>query len=666
MRRALLFSVFLISSLSFAQTPSDPTVQSGDKATSNVIPGYLMTTPPTIDGTVDDVTEWKDVPSFEGLVDSATGAPAPMQGKFWLAYDSKFIYFAAKLPDPQPQKIVATEYRTNVSVSGNDDVAIIVDPFGTLGEFNVFQINPRGATNIRIAGGRAAKREWLGEILAKGRITKEGWEAEARIPWSIMRLPASGAHDVRFNVYRWSPRTQRDTSWRFTEGPKVTDMPHWTNVVLPPAPPRTLRLLPYNYSGVSEKDGTIANMGLDLKTSITDSLDFVGTINPDFRNIENQVLSLDFSYFERLAGEVRPFFLEGGNFFHTSNDAPIFTSQRIHAFDAGAKVYGKLGQKTDLAILNTSDFGHENDLVFNSFTQMSPRTSFRTAFSGLSGDGVRNNAFHTEYRNGRGPWDFFYQLAGTEDKETKIGQRHNFGTVFSNGGVNGVLEYSSVTSRFNPRLGFAPQRSFQGVSGSLDSTHPLKHGPLMEEGYGIFARQWDRFSGDDYLHNLSINSSHTWRNGFDLDMGIDFTEFDGFKDRVNWISLELPRGDVYRHWQLDYQFGNVEGTSYKNTGLSLSYRPLQMFQLQATYQLLEHNGTHTQTIISGNYDLGNDLSISGRALQQEHDWNAYLALRKSGNTGMEYFLILGDPNAQKWRSSLILKVTYPLQMFFGK
>ena len=40
-----------------------------------------------------------------------------------------------------------------------------------------------------------------------------------------------------------------------------------------------------------------------MKTSLTDQIDLVGTINPDFRNVENQVLSVDFSYFERLAGE---------------------------------------------------------------------------------------------------------------------------------------------------------------------------------------------------------------------------------------------------------------------------------------------------------------------------------------------------------------------------
>jgi len=655
---AVAFS-FLFASLSSAQGQNPPN-------TPSTVPGYVMTTPPTIDGVVDDAVEWKDVPSFEGLVDAETGSPGLITAKFWLAYDSKYIYFAGKFPDADPSKIKATEYRTNVSMNGNDVIALIVDPFNNLSEFNVFQINPRGATNARIAGGRAAKREWVGEIYAKGRITPEGWEAEARIPWSIMRLPSAGVHDLRINTYRYSPRINRDHSWRYIEGSQAQNTPIWTNVTVPPGPPKVLRFLPYTYVGYDKKDKSIVNSGLDLKTQLTDSLDFVGTINPDFRNIENQVLSLDFSYFERLAGESRPFFLEGGNYFETSDDASIFTTQRINAFDVGAKVYGKLGDRTDLAILNTSDFGNRNALVFNAHNQISTHKSLRFAYSGLDDKDLRNDAFHTEFRNGAGPWDWFYQFAGTTDSETKTGQRHNTGFSYNNAGVNGDIQFSSVTDKFNPRLGFAPQTGFRGVSGSFDMTHPLKRGPLLEEGYSLFARNWDTFGGKTYLHELDAFTSSTWRNGMDFDAGYLLTEFDGNKDHVVFLSLERPRGDSYRHWQVDYQFGKVSNQDYKQTTLSLNYRPLPMLQMVGSYQIFEFGGRETQTILSANYDLGNDRSISGRAVQQGGDWNAYVAYRRSGNAGMEYFLILGDPNAQKFRSSLILKVTYPLQMLMGR
>ena len=655
---AALLLAAMLPAVSLGQ--AGPKIEPG----SNRVPGYVMANPPKIDGVVDP-TEWKGVPHFEGLVDASSGVAVPLTGTFYLAYDSKYIYFAAQLPDDHPKEIKAMEYRTNVSLEGNDDVALVIDPFGNLQDFNIFQINPRGATNSQIVGGRAAKIEWMGSILAKSRITDTGWETEVRIPWAIMKLPPSGTRDVRFDVLRFCPRFGRDTAWKQINGGHVQDAPYWTNVQTPPAPPRVLEFLPYNYSGVA-KNGGVSNMGLDLKTSLTDGLDFAGTVNPDFRNIENQVLSLDFSYFERLAGESRPFFLEGGEYFHTSNDAPIFTSQRISAFDAGEKVYGKLGPKTDLAVLNTSDFTHQNNLVLDAFNQISTHTSFRGAIADMSTPGLNNAAYHWEYRNARGPWAFYYQNAATEDTVEGKGVRHNPGISYGNGNYGGFFEYSSVTSRFDPRLGFAPQNGFHGLGGDLDDSHNLLHGQIQKEDYNFFYKSWDKFGGGNYLTSAQVSSEHSLRGGTDISVGYGTTEFDGFKDHLYNVALLRPWNDNYRQWSVNYNFGKVEATDYKSTGLNFLYRPYQMLQLVSTYQVVQHAGTQQQAILSANYDLGSDRSISGRAVLQNSNWNAYVAYKRSGNAGMEYFFIVGDPNAAKFRMSLILKVTYPLQMFVGK
>ena len=150
--------------------------------------GGRIATPPVLDGKIDD-GEYKDALKLDGMVDAQSGAPMSEGGTFFLAYDDKFVYFAAKLVDSRPSAIQATEFRANVSLQGNDTVTLALDPFDNLAAFNNFTMNARGATNLDIAGGRAAKREWLGDFASKGRVTKDGWEVEARIPWTIMRLP---------------------------------------------------------------------------------------------------------------------------------------------------------------------------------------------------------------------------------------------------------------------------------------------------------------------------------------------------------------------------------------------------------------------------------------------------------------------------------------------
>ena len=347
----------------------------------NEVAGAFLQTGPKIDGMVSD-SEWAAASKAEGFVDMMTGSKAG-GGTFFLGYDAKYVYFAARLDVDDPSQLRADEYRENVSLLSDDAVYLQIETFGQLANFNSFGVNSRGATSIQIAGGRAPKREWVGEMLAAGHRTPSGYEVEARIPWGIMRLPEPGRKTLRFNVMRNNPTQGRSTAWRATRGnPENTG--RWTDVEIPTSGnKRSLKILPYAYGGFGRDQG-IANGGLDLKTSLTDKIEAVGSISPDFRNIENQILSLDFSYFERLAGESRPFFLEGGSFFSTSLDNPIFASQRIRTFDAGFKTFGQINDNTDVAFLDTIDVGERNSLAARISHRPTSTSSFVLAGTGLS------------------------------------------------------------------------------------------------------------------------------------------------------------------------------------------------------------------------------------------------------------------------------------------
>ncbi len=622
--------------------------------------GYKVAKPPKIDGHVDQ-GEWDDVPSGSGFFDKNTGAVAE-GGTYWLAYDSKYIYFAAKLDSANPKALKANEYRSNVSLKSDDTTYLVVDPFGSFSSQNVFGVNARGATDVRIAGGRAVKREWLGEIAAGGRITETGYEVEARIPWGIMRLPTAGLRDVRFAIDRYDAATQRDTLNAFF-GNNAQDIPVWKQVDVPPSGnDRSIKLLPYLYAGFGEH-GHVANGGLDFKTSLNDRLDVVGTINPDFRNIENQILSLDFSYFERLAGESRPFFLEGGKFFQTSQDAPMFASQRIQNFDAGFKTFGQLTDKTRFAFLDTVDFGNNNATVAHVRHQMDPNSGITAEVTNWTNRLGPDNlgtflAFDTQ-RNGLG---FFGSHSMTRDTDQGVGQRYNTGIFYDKNGWDGFAEYVSVSPQFNPRLGFAPERDFRGLDAGVNYVKPIKTGPIMEWGFGFFGRDFRTFENDQYRRGADLSTTLTFRDGTDLDLGANFERFRGSNDHLYTASLERPRGDNYRHWQIDVANGRLGGEPYRSLGGSISYRPISLLQLSLRLQDVTYFDRSTQVIFSANYDIGKDMSLSGRMVRQNNNTNFYLAFRKSGNKGAEYYVIYGDPNATRSQRSLILKAVFPFEV----
>ena len=123
-----------------------------------------------------------------------------------------------------------------------------------------------------------------------------------------------------------------------------------------------LSLLPYMSPGWQEKSGQSLRSGLDLRDTLTPSLTLVGTINPDFGNVEGAVEGIDFSYGPRFVPDRRPFFQEGSSFYGASGQAgSYFYSARVPAFDTGMQLYGKLDPRDSLGVLTALDLGTRAD-----------------------------------------------------------------------------------------------------------------------------------------------------------------------------------------------------------------------------------------------------------------------------------------------------------------
>lgn len=637
------------------------------QAVPDPVAGHKFATPPVIDGTIDEAAEWKDIQKFSGLFDEDTSGAAPESGEFWLAYDDAYIYFAARLADSQPGSIAATEYRTNVGLSGDDSVSLLLDPVGKLNDFSFFEMNPRGATNMSISGGTAAKREWSGDFVAKGRITDKGWEVEARIPWQVMRLPQSGVRELRFNVGRYHKRLDRDFQWSITSGGKTENFGKWQNVTIPEQKKeRTLKLLPYAYLGSAEDEQFIFNSGLDLKTPISDQIEMVGTINPDFRNIENQILSLDFSRFERLARDSRPFFQEGSQYIGNA----LFASQRIQQFDAGINIFGKINDRTSFGILNTTRFedAKENDLVASGSYKINADSSFRASYTNLNRDigGIKNEAYLVRYSSNFGPYGIFLRNMGTDDSIVGKGTENVVNAFWNLNGAHAFASWATASPDFRPRLGFFPEVDYKGweVGGGLN--RPVDKGLVAEYGFFASTSDYMHFDGGDYRDSINGSFDVALRSGPAFSVFGDHSTFEGVKDKLYSASIRKPRNDPYRSWNISYSWGELAEQKYSSIGAGISYRPVEKLQLNLSGQFQDHFSFDRQIILGWNYDLGNDKSLSGRAVQSGEDINAYVALRRSGNAGTEYFLILGDPNSLTFKKSLILKITYPLEILLGK
>jgi len=624
------------------------------------LPAYKVVKAPVIDGVINP-EEWANVPTASGAYDSMTGEKGSEPMQVWLAYDDDCIYFAAKLSDRLPKTIHATQYQTNVSLTGDDYVELSLDLNGSLSNYSTFSINPRGATSVALAGGRALKREWAGEFVAAARVTNDGWEVEARISWQILPLPAPGKRDVRFEVDRFLPRDQRDYQLVYNSAGSVINTPVWKDVPIPTQKKeRVLKLLPYGYAGYDNtvRGSTVLNSGLDLKTELTDNVSLVGTVNPDFRNVENQILNLDFSRFARLAGESRPFFLEGRDYLNTQ----LFSSQLIHEVDTGVNAYGRLNDKTTFGVIDTISFHRENDFVSNFTYTPTPTDSFRGTLTNFSKPGLENLAYLARYAKQLGGYNLFFRSMGSQDTQTGFGHDDSFSLQYFKKEWQWAGEYLYVTPNFNPRLGFFPEVDYKGPDGGFQYDKPWKHGVIAEITTGAAGSDYTRLDGSEYRQNFDLNGGLSLRNGLNATSDFFAEDFQGEHDHTYTFGVNYPRDNLFRNVSLNYQTGELALLPYQNITTTLAYRFNQRLQTNLSFQVVKHGSTQDQLILTGSYDLGKNQAIVGRLIQQTGSTGGFISYSRSNNKGIEYFLIVGDPNSMSFRASVILKVVVPIEI----
>ena len=303
--------------------------------------------PPTIDGELNDAA-WKliepvtDFSQYEPHNDR----PATYQTFVWVLYDDNNLYIAARMLDPEPEKIL-TELglRDRGAHLNADQFWIDINPFndGIYGfQFRVSASSVQ--TDINISHGTGSRFSmgdvnWDAVWMSATRITDTGWEAEIRIPYSALRFPSNGNQGWGINFWREIRRYRETSSWNFVDR-RIAD-PLASKGVLTGIenidPPLRLFFFPY-VSAYLEDNGTgqgwrgTINGGLDVKYGITESFTLDMTLIPDFGQVQSDAMVLNLSPFEIRHPERRPFFTEGTELF---NKADLFYSRRVGARPSG-------------------------------------------------------------------------------------------------------------------------------------------------------------------------------------------------------------------------------------------------------------------------------------------------------------------------------------------
>ena len=500
-----------------------------------------MTDPLWQAGAVPVVGQWENVTTRQ-----------PADGpQVSVLYDDANVYVGFVVPQPS-EPIVATQTANDVGFGVDDFVAVGIDTSGNGAQAYLFEATPRGIRYQQSTEDVRYRPDWKVVTAVQGQT----WRAVMIIPLRAMRLHAGGGQNWRIGFFRGIAAKGEHLSWAFdpimmdmtgAAWPSFADLrfwPHVTGVTLAgnvgvrPKP----RLEVYGLASAGADRGLYQqangafqpehtrSTGIDASVPLTPTINFVGTANPDFSNVEIDQQTIAPQEFARQLTEYRPFFAEGAAFVdpnpdgYTDFNAPkdeVFYSPSIGPFDRGAKIEGTYGLQS---------FGL---LSFRGFDQ-------------LTGDTFDDQAFG--YKHATDDRSFMYwadgvlahhSIAGTDSTE-EVGARglnRASGFVWSLNGANEsgswvpqgvtqstndwvylekpnyqiIAQYADVGPNYDPIDGFTTISDIRGPSGYVNftgSTPGVKSWSMFFQGDRLLDR-----SGAVHEADSNIFFSSIFKNG---------------------------------------------------------------------------------------------------------------------------------------------------------
>ena len=199
---------------------------------------------------------------------------------------------------------------------------------------------------------------------SKGRLTEYGYEVEVRIPFKSLRYQSTEVQDWGLQLVRrvqhlghedtWTP-ARRDAASFLAQSGRLKGLRELRRGLVVDLNPSVVAFR----NGSRRDDGRWGyspqgpEYGGTVRWGVTNNLTLNGTVNPDFSQVEADVVA--FQYDPRQAlfyPERRPFFLEGIENFAVGNN--LIYTRRIVQPDLAVKLTGK-SFGTNLAVLAAAD-----------------------------------------------------------------------------------------------------------------------------------------------------------------------------------------------------------------------------------------------------------------------------------------------------------------------
>ena len=308
--------------------------------------------------------------------------PADHATVVYFLYDDRNLYIGVHASQ-EGVPIVASQTVDNAGVLTDDHITVLIDPTANGARVYQFRITPKAIRDESSSENARYAPDWTGvaKIFPNG-----DYNVMMVIPLSVLRSQGAPVQRWRMNfarfvaglndLYTWAyePTATSPTSPQFW--PVIENIRISSSAARPTAHADVYALA----STGSDRDlfqtvyGSFArikprSLGVDFTYPLTNTMALVGTLNPDFSNIEQDQTTIAPQQFQRNLNEYRPFFAQGAQYINALPSVGVngiadslFYTPSIGIFNRGLKLEGTAG-RSSVGILNVSGDGL-NDTAF--------------------------------------------------------------------------------------------------------------------------------------------------------------------------------------------------------------------------------------------------------------------------------------------------------------
>lgn len=364
-----------------------------------------VTSPPPLDAIS---AQWKQGVVASGFFDFTARQPARYATQAYLLYDDKYLYVAFHC-EQAGTPITAAQRIDHAGVGSDDRVGFGIDTAGNGSRTYQFRVNPLGVHDEASSENARYAPRWQ----SVARVDRAGnYDAFLVIPLADIRAQGGSVQRWRFNFERFIAAANADQTWAYEPAMQsigsVQFWPWLTEIRIGgaatrPKPQADVYALQSAgtdrdifQNGIGQFEHTQPRtIGVDVTYPFTNTLAFVGTLNPDFSNVEQDQTTIQLQEFQKTYQEYRPFFAQGAQYINALPSIGIFGGNTmfytpsIGIFNRGLKVEGTLGDSA-LGVLNVVGPDVNDNAAGYSYTMDNGALSFSAESVLANHPGVRD------------------------------------------------------------------------------------------------------------------------------------------------------------------------------------------------------------------------------------------------------------------------------------